>query len=385
MSEDPAASSVPVPTSAPAPKPQGRLDAHTGQRYLTRSEGAPPLPPPGGYRGARRVRGPEPAGPGAAEPGAVVPARPRPGVLGWIALGVSALFAAALILLLAFGATDAIYSATAVVLQLLVVGVLVAALLTPRGRVLGAWGLALALMLNVGTVGALGAMRTSAEGGYAGAKTDEERHLEAYPGISGEPAETTLSRTSLEDARALADSLSAEIRDELSAEYGFTWTERPAEDLRPERNGHGGESMLVRFTSATASTNEPIHDYETKLAVMDSIQGVLTRHDWWELYAFNEPGSGMDPSLLEKFYGSDDPKTQVAWEWYTQDPTGDVAFYASIVDLSQDTTGDWREDREVQSGQTGEPVEGLQISFYAERLLSEADHAEFERRMAEYE
>ncbi|WP_345751826.1 hypothetical protein [Microbacterium rhizophilus] len=369
-------------TGAPEPRPReprpaGRRDAHTGSRYVTRSDGAPPLPPPGGYRGARRVSA-DPV------PEAAAAARPRRGAMGWAALGASALFAVVLLALLASGATDAIYGATVVVLQLAVVGVIVAALATARGRTLGAAALALALVLNVGTVGALSAMRTSAEGGYAGTEPEEQRHRESFPGVKDEAASATLARLSLEQVRATSDALSAEIRDALSAEYGVTWTAAPAEDLRPERNGYGGESMLVRYTSTTWSTNEPVTGVARKTAMMRAIEDVIARHDWWAMIAFNEPSSGMDPSILERFYGSADPAAQVAWEWYTEDRTGDIALYATIADLSNDGTGEWRTDREAQHAQTGEPVEGLQISFYAERLLSETDRGEFTRRMAEY-
>lgn len=373
-----------TPDEPQAPKPPGRLDAHTGQRYVTRSDGAPPVPPPGGYRGARRVPSPgmvpAPGGPVLAPPAP----RARPGALGWIALGASALFALTLVVMLALGTTDTIYGATAVALQLVVLGLIVAALVTARGRTLGAAALAVALLLNVGTIGALSAMRTSAEGGYAGTKTEEERHLEAFPGVRDETAAETLARPSLEEVRATTDALSQEIRETLSAEYGVTWTAAPAEDLRPERNGYGGESMLVRFTSTTWSTNEAVSGSVRKTAMLRSIEDVVAGHDWWGMIAFNDPASGLDPGILERFYGSAEPDEQVAWEWYTEDPSGEIALYATVTDLANDTTGEWRTDREAKRAQTGEPLEGLQIMFYAERLLSEADREEFERRMAEY-
>ncbi len=80
------------------------------------------------------------------------------------------------------------------------------------------------------------------------------------------------------------------------------------EDLRPERNGYGGESMLVEFTSASWATVEPIQDYERKLEVMAAISEVVTDHGLWSLYSFNDPtASGIDPAMIAKHYGSDDP------------------------------------------------------------------------------
>lgn len=360
--------------------PAPPLDAHAGVRYVSKCDGAPPLPPPGGYRGARRV--PVPVAPVAPPP---APPRAKPGPSGWLALGASGLFAFGLVLAFALGATDALYGATFLAIQLLVVGLVVAALVMTRGRVLGAWSLAVVLLFNVGTVGALSAMRTSAEGGYAGTKTEEERLLEEYPGVEDEHPDATLARASLEEVRATADALSAEIRERLTAEHGFTWAEPLPEDLRPERNGYGGESMLVRYSSTISATNEPVHGYEHKLAVMETIDRVLTGHDWWGMAAFNDPEQGLDPSVLEKFYGSADPRTQVAWEWYSEDFSGDISVYATMTDLTNDATGEWRTAREADQARTGEPLEGLKIMFHAERLLSEADRAEFQERIARYD
>ncbi|GAA3669556.1 hypothetical protein [Microbacterium marinilacus] len=370
----------------PEERPEARRDAHTGRRYVTRSDGAPPLPPPGGYRGARRVPTAAPVAPPQREaPEASAPSRNGPGALGWTSLGVSAAFALVLLSILAFAGADVIYGTTVIALQLVVLAVVVAALAIRRARSLAAVALSLTLLLNVGTIGAVSAMQTTAASADAGAKTDEERRYESYPGIAGEDASTALARPSLEEVRELSDALSAEIREALSDEYGLTWTEAPGEDVRPERNGHGGESMLVRYMSPTWSTNEPVSGTALKTPVMRSIEDVLARSGWWAMWSFNDPASGLDPSILEDLYGGDDIDEQVAWEWYTSDPSNEIVVYATITDLSRDTTGEWRADREADSRRTGEPLEGLQIRFYAERLLSEADRDEFERRMAEFD
>ncbi|WP_449407214.1 DUF4064 domain-containing protein [Microbacterium maritypicum] len=357
-------------------------------RYVAGTEGAPPVPPPGGYRGARRPSGgvtPLPAVPGAigsatAEPEVRTPAN----ALGWIALIAGILFALVLLVTLAVGATDALYGITMIALQLVVVAIGVGALVTSRGRTLGAVALAIALVVNVATIGGVSALRTSAAGGYEGIKSEEQKHEEAYPGIKGTDPEQTLRQQSLEQVQADAESLFTDIRARVTAEFGYEWVAVGDEDFRPERNGYGGESMLVEYTSASWATTEPIQDYDRKLAVMDLIDDVVAEHGMSYLYSFNDEFSGIDPSMIAKLYGSEDPRQQHTWEYYTENYPDPLRFYANIYDLSKDPTGDFRTAREAQSARTGEPLEGLQITVIASAVLSDADRAEFEEKLKEY-
>lgn len=353
-------------------------------RYVAGTEGAPPVPPPGGYRGARRAQAPDSWVP----PVPVVDApdeKTSANALGWIALVGGILFVLILFGTLLAGGTDVLYGVTMLALQLIVVGVIVAALITVRGRRLGAVALVITILFNVATVGGMSALQTSASGDYDGVKSDEQKHEEAYPGIKGTNAQDVLAQQSLEEVRADADSLFTDIRARLTAEFGYTWSQVGEEDLRPERNGYGGESMLYEYASVGWATNEPIQDYDRKLAVMRVINQVIAERGLWELYSFNEPGtSGIDPTMIAKLYGTDDPRTQHTWEYYTENYPDPLRFYANVYDLSNDPTGDFRVTREAQSARTGEPVEGLQLVVIASAVLSDADRAEFEQKLQEY-
>lgn len=351
-------------------------------RYLASSEGAPPVPPPGGYHGARRAAAAPPDGP-------VVVARQQhqrlpSNALGWIALVTGILFAVLLVGALLSGATDLLYGVTLITLQLVVAGVATAAVLTRRGRMLGAVALTLAVLVNVPTVGALSALQTSASGTYDGRKSDAQRQAEAFPGVADLSSAEVLSRPSLEQVRGRAEDALAEMRRRLTDRFGYTWTQAAAENIRPERNGQGGESMLVQYTSVTWMTNEPIRDYQRKLDVMTVIEEVLLDHGMYGLYSFNDPSSGIDDGILERFYGGTDPRTQDTWEWYSDEFPDPLRFYAMIHDLSHDESGEFRGEREAQHARTGEPLEGLQLSFLAPQLLSEADREQFQERMQAY-
>lgn len=353
-------------------------------RYIAGTEGAPPVPPPGGYRGARRdAFGPAPT-PAVATALPDEPKKPA-NTLGWIALTAAILFTLLLLGILVGGGTDLLYGVTMLTLQLVVVAVIVAALFSARGRKLGAIALIVTLLFNVATVGGMSALQTSASGNYEGRKTAEQKHAEAYPGIKGTDVQQTLSQSSLEEVRAQSDELFADIRTRLTDEFGYTWTPVGDEDLRPERNGYGGESMLVEYRSKAWATNQPIQDYDRKLEVMATISDVVTEHGLWSLYSFNDPTmSGIDPSVITKLYGSDDPRTQNTWEWYTEDFPDPLRFYANIFDLSNDPDGGFHTAREAQNARTGEPLEGLQLVVIASGVLSEADRAEFETKLQDY-
>lgn len=362
-------------------------------RYVAGTEGAPPVPPPGGYRNARRQAGPltrrdqigapAPSATATASDAATETKKPA-SALGWIALATGILFAIVLLITLAVGATDTLYGVTMLALQLVVVAVIIGALFTGRGRTLAAVALAITLVFNVATVGGVGALQTSASGSYDGMKTDEQKHEEAYPGIKGTDPQDALRQQSLEEVRSEADGLFAEIRDRITAEYGYEWVQVGDEDLRPERNGYGGESMLIEYTSIGWATTDPIQDYSTKLDVMATIDSVVAEHGLPPLYSFNGEFSGLDPSMIAKLYGSEDPREQHTWEYYTDNYPDPMRLYANVYDLSNDPTGDFLKTREAQSARTGEPLEGLQMVVLASAVLSEADRAEFEAKLEDY-
>lgn len=358
------------------------------QRYIAGTEGAPPVPPPGGYRGARRQQQTTFAPPALPVVGTTVAAAPdekKPAsVFSRVVLAAAVLFALILLGTLVAGGTDLLYGVTMIALQLLVVALIVAALVSPRGRLLGGIALVVTLLFNVATVGGLSALQTSASGSYTGVKSDKQKHEEAYPGIKGTDPQTALSQPSLEEVRTQAESLFADIRERITQRFGYQWVQVGDEDLRPERNGYGGESMLIEFTSTGWATTEPIQDYQRKREVMAVIDEVVREHGLYGLYAFNDPTvSGIDPTMIGKLYGSDDPKTQHTWESYTEDYPDPLRFYADIYDLSQGDDS-FRTTREAQSARTGEPLEGLQIVVLASAVLSEADRDEFEEKLKDY-
>ena len=359
-------------------------------RYVGGAEGAPPLPPPGGYHGARRATGGLDAAAGLPPASAdVVYTAPGSGrrptnAIGLIAITAAGLFAIALLLLMGAGGTDALYGASMLVVQLVVVGAIVAALVTSRGRMLGAIALAVTLVFNVATVGAMGALRSAATHAYDGTTSQQQRHAQAYPGVKDFSNYDALMGPSLEQVQAQGDELMAEVRRRITDRFGYTWVQAGSVDISPERNGYGGESMLKRYTSTTWTTAQPVHDNDRKRAIMSVVDEVLIERGMWELYALNQPGSGISDDMVAKLYGSADVERQHTWEYYSDTYPEPLRFYVTAYDLSKDATGDLRTQREALAKQTGEPIEGVQLMVLARKVLPEADRAEFEQRLQEY-
>jgi len=181
-----------------------------------------------------------------------------------------------------------------------------------------------------------------------------------------------------------AEELLAAVRSRLTSEFGVEWVAGIPGYLRAERNGYGGESLLVEYGSGYWSTTTPVTDYELKLEMMGVIDEVVAEHGFWYMVAFNDPASGFDPAYLERLYGGTDPRTQPAWEWYTDNEPDPIRFYAMISDLTHDDDGSFRAAREARVAGTAEPLEGLRIMVIVPEVLSEADVEEFLERMEDY-
>jgi len=304
--------------------------------------------------------------------------------LGLVAISATVLFVLVLLLMMGAGGTDALYGASMLVVQLVIVGVIIAALVTTRGRMLGTIALAITLVFNVATVGAMGALRSAATHAYDGTKTDEQKHEQGYPGMKGVADHDVLNGPSLEDVQTEGDQLMAEVRARLTAEYGYTWVQSGTVDISPERNGYGGESMLRRYTSTVWTTQQPVQDIRRKRDVMRVVDQVLLARGMPQLYPLNEPGSGISDDMVAKLYGSSDPARQHTWEYYSDTYPEPLRFYADVYDLSNDPTGEFRTQREAIQQQFGEPLEGLQLMVFAREVLPEADRAAYQEKLKDY-
>ena len=355
----------------------------TGRGYAGGHAGAPPVPPPGGYRGERRFPEHPVAGHFLAQ---APPPRsgPRLHPVGWIALLAAGLFSALLIALATVGEAHSALGTSMLVLQVVVVGLVIAALCIRRARLAAAIALTVSLLVNVGTVGAVGALLSDPLTPPSAGTTADGPADGDYAGIKDVDPQSVLLAPSLEDVQDHTNELSERIRESLSAEFGLTWTRIADASARPERNGYGGESMLQQYTSPTWRTDQPIRDHDQKLEVMAAIDRELAvAGEYYALYPLNEPDGSIDPRALESLYGSADPREQSVWEYVAQrygtpgiSSPSPTLLYATLTDLSNDDDGQVRA-REEAERTDGEPLEGLNLMFISAQLLAEGDRDAF--------
>lgn len=362
---------------------QNGRDAHA--RYVSSSEGAPPLPPKGGYRGASRVTvQSRSVTETQLETATLERKRVRAHWLGWVALGLTIVFALVLVVMALSGATDALFGMTAFAVQLAVVAVVIAALVTRRARRLGIAALAIALFANLATVGGIGALQTAAAGGYAVSKSTSQLHREAFPGVKDYSEQQILAQPTLEEERQRVAQVFTEMRDRLSRDYGVTWTQTNDELVKPERNGRGGESMLKQVEFDGWTTNEPVHDLKTKRDMLSVANEVIAAYNDDPLVAMNEQGFNLPAARMADLYGSVTPDEQAIWEYLSWDGWEPTRLYIGITDLSRDHNGDFRAAAEARRSKPGDPVDGLTLSAYSTPLLAEGDVTEFTERMRGY-
>ena len=352
-----------------------------GTRYVADETGAPPIPPAGGYRGARRM--PTASAASAAPEIPDLSKRPPSSWLGWASLAVSCGFALVLLIMLGTNAVDALFGMNMLALQIAVAAVVILSIFTPRGRFLGSIALAVALVLNVATVGGLATARTQATGDSAPVVQHVDDKWVDYPGIKDVSPDSILTQPSLEEVQADSESFMQEVRERLTQKYGFTWTSQPG-SVKTMRNGYGGQSMLQEYRSDIWSTNEAVHGADLKMQIMLEIDDVLAEHGGGYFTALNDPAeAGRDDSIIEKLYGSTDPDTQAVWEWGAFIGTH-ASFYADIYDLDNDPDGTFRQAREAANKRTGEPLEGVQLLVVDDQLLSEKDVQAFSDKIKEF-
>ncbi|MGW2768998.1 hypothetical protein [Streptomyces sp. NPDC001275] len=192
-----------------------------------------------------------------------------------------------------------------------------------------------------------------------------------------------LAEHSLEDVQSDGDALMAEIRDRLTERFGYTWKKSGAPATRNERNGYS-ESLLRQYTSEQWTTVQPVRDNARKREIAAVVEEVLSENGMFELNPLNSAHSGISSDMVAKLYGSADVEKQHTWEWYSDTYPDPLLLYVDVFDPSKDPTGGARTDREAKHAATREPIEGVQLTVIARRVLSEKDRADFEKRIEDH-
>lgn len=376
-------------------KPTSRRRRGTAERTATphtATTDAPVTDGPAGEVDASRTRTPDrgPAGAAAWSRGVVASFSPAALLAAVVAV---TLFTVLLALMNRPGEGTWVTVAALVLVGVVQLVLFVGAVIVVRRKVrrrLGVTALVLLLLVNPVSASAVDGLLPAPSGGPGSASgSGEEEHdpiWDTYPGSAYVDAKETLDGPGYEDFVEESDTMLAEIRTALTAEFGFEWAEREPAATEQDNNGYGGESMLFDYTAPVWQTTTTVRTFEEKSRVVELIRQVLLRHGIANLDMQNAPSSWREPGELTERYGGETIDAQALWDLHTYDAiTGSGSFSASIVDLTLDSAGTVTKDRQFDVDYHGLAAEGIELHLESYALLKESDRADYLQALKPYE
>ena len=205
-----------------------------------------------------------------------------------------------------------------------------------------------------------------------------------YPGVSGLSIEETLNGPTAEDAYAAGESMVADMRDALTAEFGLEWAPDPFDDgtfdpfHENTQNWFGGESLLTLINAPTSQSTSIPTSWSDKQQVIEIMGEVAATYGFGVPVLDHERDASLtDEDRIEQFGGAT-PDTQILTSGVIEGPTGQWLFF-TLMDLSLDADGQFAE-RVAPSVGSGWQRNTITLSYGANALLPEGNRAEFERR-----
>lgn len=201
-----------------------------------------------------------------------------------------------------------------------------------------------------------------------------------YPGVPQASTDQVLKNETLEELSPRVDKAMAEVREAITAEFGFRWTAKGEDKVEYETNRFHGTSLLNTYDSVVWQTSRTLRTVADKERAVKIVIDVMARNGFGDPALQNVPG----PDAVYEFGGFtlDD---QGRWVVLGQPPKvsrGDLQFV--ILDLSHDRTKVLADASSYAVETLGWEPEYLSISYHGDFMLKESDRAEFERRAAIY-
>ncbi len=172
----------------------------------------------------------------------------------------------------------------------------------------------------------------------------------------------------------------SQVREAITAEFGFAWVAKGKDDIRYESNLFHGTSLLNTYDSVNWQTTQTLRTVEDKQRAVDIVSKVMQKNGFGTPTLQNFTG----PGALEDF-GGFTLTDQGRWLLTGQPPQvsrGSLNF--TILDLSHDRTNVLAERSKQDVDEHGWEPEYLSIAYHGDFMLKQSDKAEFERRAAIY-
>jgi hypothetical protein len=201
-----------------------------------------------------------------------------------------------------------------------------------------------------------------------------------FPGVPQFSTDQILANQTIEELSPRVDAAMADIREAITAEFGFDWVAKGTDVVARESNRFRGTSMLNTYDSVTWQTKQTLRSKADKNRALAIVTAIMKRHGFGSPALLNIPG----PDGMQDF-GEFTLEDQGRWVLAGPPPEvsrGSLQF--TILDLDHDRTGLLRAESDAAVASLGWEPEYLSIAYHGDFMLSEADRAEFERRAEIY-
>ncbi len=201
-----------------------------------------------------------------------------------------------------------------------------------------------------------------------------------FPGVPQVSTNQVLKNETVEQLSPRVDAAMAEVRAAITAQFGFKWVKKGEDEVIRESNRFRGTSLLNTYDSATWQTTQTLRSESDKRKAIAIVTKVMAERGFGTPALHNIAG----PQGLPEF-GGFTLATQGRWVLAGEPPgvsRGSLQF--TILDLSQDRTGNLAAQSAQAVAAFGWESEYLSIAYHGDFMLREADRAEFERRAEIY-
>lgn len=217
--------------------------------------------------------------------------------------------------------------------------------------------------------------------GLAHAFSDPAEPWSQYPGVPQVTPEQVLQNDTVEQLSARVDATMTEVREAITAEFGFTWTAKGEDAVVYESNRFHGTSLLNTYDSVNWQTSQTLRTEAEKNLAVKIVSEIMTKDGFGDAQLQNFTG----PEAVANF---GDFRLEDQGRWVVSGTPPEVsrgALQFVILDLSHDRTGTLTEMSDSDVAQFGWEPEYLSISYSGDFMLKHSDRAEFERRAKIYE
>ena len=204
-----------------------------------------------------------------------------------------------------------------------------------------------------------------------------------FPGVSYADPGETLAQPSYEEVVAGIDTLITEYRDELTAKYGFTWSQEYEGYSDLAGNGYGGDSMLYYVDTGTWQGQVQLTTLEHVSAPSTSSANCPQRTAATACCCATS-STPTTPSKSRSEFGAEQFADQALWSFFDSFPSlADGYLSSDVFDRSIPVDDSFNGDYMFTFDESSDTL-FVTVYGYADALLKQGDREAFEAALEPY-